>query len=344
MHVMRLLLIPWFLLPALAEANDRASLHLGDPPAAEAAVTDGGVINAAQTESGDGRWRVARTDGQLHWYLERGHASSASTVPLVLDFDGPAIQLTWSGAAQPLTDKTIVGPQTKPMAEVNDGSGVAQVRYVMDSDVTVSQLPSPLPADLSRIDLVATDRLGNSARKTVSLLIDDEGPNINIELLNRLDNNPEFSHFPAQLRIAIDDEHVDVVAVEPDVLTLAKTQDLRWQEEGIAISSVDALGNTSSERRQWRYDTHGPVATIEYDGATYSHRETVHLKRGDSVTFSVTDEGAGLEQARYRYNRRSLRELPESLVFADRGAYVIRAFLVDKLGNESQQQWRVIAK
>lgn len=341
---MKLLLIPWWLLPVSAEAGDGARLHLGDPPVSEATAVEGGVINADPFEGSSGRWRVMRRDGQLHWYLDRRRASSSSTQSLLVDVDGPAIQLTWSGAAQSRPDTTIVGPDTRPTVEVKDGSGVAQVRYVINGANTVSDLPRPLPADINRIDVLATDRLGNRARRTVNLLVDNDGPDIRIDVLSRLDNNPEYSQFPAQLSISMVDEHAEVVAAEPDVLTLATTQDLQWQEDSIMVSAVDAFGNTSTEQRQWRYDTQGPVARVDYQGVSYAHRETVHVRRGDSVTFSVTDEGAGLEQARYRYNRQTVRRLPQSLSFADRGSYDIRVFMVDKLGNESQQHWRVIAK
>ncbi|MEM9531293.1 MAG: hypothetical protein AAGA23_10260 [Pseudomonadota bacterium] len=337
----------WLLLAAssstLAQGPAGLPERLGLPPGTYWVAQDGAPVPLEQATPAGGAVLVLReTDAGFEpagWFeLEAGESGGAATGSrLLIDRQGPTAQLRIGGADPAVAgDDLRVGPTTRLSVRLEDPSGVAG--WHLRDNHPVSIRDGRWMEGRHEVQMTATDAVGNRTEAPpVSFVVDATGPTINwsiaAEPLAGGTQDPVYAP-PVPLQVEASDP-AGVARLEFDAGE-------GWQAAGpalaidateVALRATDELGNESIARASWRFDLAPPEIRVVPVGEGRVTEDEISLPVGGLVRFEITDDGVGVAEASYRYNRKAPRPIPARLRFRDRGWYQLEVRAVDHLGN-----------
>ncbi len=289
---------------------------------------------------------LRREDGELSpvgWFEineETQPRPPTSATRVVVDSAQPQASLRLSGSWLEADDgRLMAAPSVRLILSFEDPAGLD--RWLLTDTHPVSIQSGRWQAGVHQLTVLAGDAFGNEGEAaTLSFEVDSKGPDldwaIESEALGKGSGGAIYQP-PINLVLAADDP--------AGIATMALDQGNGWEavDAGAPVSvsasrvklrATDRLGNTTVEEASWRYDRQPPQITVLADGVELAEREEVALPVGGVLQILVSDEGAGVESATYRYNGTPPQPLPETIRFVDRGWYQVQLRAVDRLGNE----------
>lgn len=336
----------WLLLAASSSgaAQGLASLpeRLGLPPGSYWVAQDGVPVPLQRAAPANGAVLVLRETASgfesLGWFEltpEEG-GGGAPTSRLLIDRQGPAAELRLGGAAPAAVDGLRVAPSTRLSVRLEDPSGIAG--WQLRDTHPVSIRDGRWVEGRHELEMTVTDAVGNRTQAPpLNFVVDATGPTISwsiaAEPLAGGADNPVYAP-PVPLRVE---------AMDPaGVARLEFDAGLGWQAAGpalaidateVALRATDELGNVSIARARWRFDQAPPEIRVIPVGEGRVSDEEISLPVGGAVRFEITDDGVGVAESSYRYNRKPARPVPSRLRFRDRGWYQLEVRAADHLGN-----------
>lgn len=299
-------------------------------------------MGSSVTAPAGSQWVARQRNGQITWTLNTDAApDQPRQTRIVLDRSGPPIQTAWTGPHLPRDGYTLVGPAARLTVSSRESGVADSVSYRLGDSAPVDELPSPLPSDLTSIEITALDSYGNPSTITERLRVDASGPEVTLNLESEITEGTGYSTVPARVSINAFDLETSARISSPRV-AIGETIDVRGTE--LEVIAEDELGNVSTTTLSWRYDTEGPVAKVLFEGESYAPGKLIRLSVDDAVEFEVSDAGVGVSDIEYRYNGNRWLPLPNRLRFLNRGRYRLDVRSTDRVGNQTKQRWSVMAR
>ena len=309
-------------------------------------------VPANRTWQQPGRFMVCivATDGGHRWQLvdvagegldAETHSESAA---LLVDLSPPQAKFVISGPRV----HGLQGPQLAPSSVItatfDDPSGVVESQ-LRDAtrQVPAAQGLTEFSKSTGQVIAWAVDGAGNAGPAgTFEFAVDADGPIIKWAILDEgapVEEGRRVYQSPVRVTVSA----VDAVAGVSSLQALGSdfVQDL---ENGAVIEThaaamdllaVDGLGNQTRTRAAWKYDRDGPRIQFLVGDELQAERRLIRLPTGGRLSIDVNDDGAGVETAQYRTNRRNWRSIPGSIQFVDRGSYRLEVRASDRFGNIS---------
>ncbi len=267
-------------------------------------------------------------------------AAFSSAKKLMLDSSAPSAALTLSGPWVTTDSGTILAaPDVKLVMTFEDVAGVNNWR------LTDFNQPSSADSRWAMGDhelvLIATDALGNKGQAgRLDFSIDDRGPNVDWEIRSDpLAKGPKGSVYAPPVAVqlsAADQAGVQLLEIDDGSgwRSVQTGSSLNIQSSGFKARARDGLGNVTQIGASWIYDLDAPQIHVSAAGVAIAENDEIALAVGESIDILVTDDGVGVAESSYRYNRKQRRKLPKTIRFVDRGWYQVEIRAEDKLGNE----------
>ncbi|MFK7955314.1 MAG: hypothetical protein AB8B96_04405 [Lysobacterales bacterium] len=267
-------------------------------------------------------------------------AAFASPGKVLVDGSAPTADLSLSGNwLETDTGALVAAPDVKLVLAFEDAAGV--------NDWTLTDFNKPSSANSRwapgehELTLTATDVLGNNGQAgSLNFSVDNSGPSIEWEIRSdALAQGPNGAVYapPVTVQLSAAD-HAGIQSLEIDDgggwQSVNASTSLSIQSSGFRARARDGLGNMTETVADWLYDLEAPQIHISALGVAISDDDEIALPVGEAIDIVVTDDGVGVAEASYRYNRKKRRTLPGAIRFVDRGWYQLQIRAVDKLGNE----------
>ncbi|MEM7708038.1 MAG: hypothetical protein AAF358_20975 [Pseudomonadota bacterium] len=289
---------------------------------------------------------LRREDGELQpvgWFeiTEETQASAPSTATQVtVDGTQPQGSMRLSGSWLTADGgRLMAAPSVRLVLSFKDPAGLD--RWVLSDTHPISISGGRWRPGLHQLTALAGDAFGNEGvAAKLSFEVDGAGPELNwaieSEALGEGSRGAVYQP-PVSLSLNADDP-AGVATLELDRgagwEVVAAGAPLAISASRASLRATDRLGNTTVSEASWRYDREPPEIRVLAEGVELAEREEVALPVGGVLTILVTDEGAGVENATYRYNGTPPQPLPETIRFVDRGWYQVQLRAIDRLGNE----------
>ncbi len=266
----------------------------------------------------------------------------------MLEVDDRPPQIEWKieGPWTGRQDAPVIAEATQIHCRAEDGeSGLKDLR----ADEDGSEIEDPLFAGAwsegpHALRCSAEDQLGNRASGEMNIRVDLSPPEMRISLRSvnvAKDGGEVFVRPPVSVFFEADDAPAGLERRE-----ISLDGGRNWEKvdasveipEGVhpLFRAVDRLGNSAEQEAFWTEDGEGPRIRFRFLSGIYPGRsKEMRVRRGARLKLVISDEGCGLEGARYRFDDRSWRPIPEEIVFGYPDTRFLEIEAWDALGNRS---------
>ena len=278
-----------------------------------------GLLGFLSSEANSTRYKKEDLEVLAGAIATRSSDIFPSTRPAPLDQTGPSVSIRVFGPDGVGSDG-VVGVDVHVEVIASDPSGVAELKVYVpgvseevlgpDQDEAVERFFSGLRTDLlgvgaNVIDVTATDRLGQVTYQSLQFFVEENGPDLSVQLLNAsgrpstvfgdealVDVSAIDSSGIRALRVAV--IGADVGVIEPDtdesaprVYAKISTSKLDEGEHQLEIVATDMLGNDSRRVISFLVDHTAPSISVESGVWTQSLEMPFSVSMSDAPDFGV---------------------------------------------------------
>ncbi len=318
-------------------------------------IGGGAPVPLAGAELPDGQYPIyllKRVDGELvdgRWTeVSIGEAAQprqpAGHNRILIDRSPPKARFEIHGPRHQQDGLQVISPASRVSLTFSDVTGVSSWR-VTDSHPESSVNGQWLPGR-HRLEVSATDTAGNAGPAgQLDFLVDGQGPEILIRLLDPVEGDPPVFQSPVTVEITARDASglARLEASSGDGWQPVSSGDqLQVSTESITVRAEDALGNATEGNLDWQYDLDGPLIQLSLEtGEDVTDLSSITLEQNQRINIQLSDTGAGVDRAEYRYNNGPYVRLPRAIRFRDLGHYRLHIRAWDRFGNWSSRYWSV---
>lgn len=298
------------------------------------------------------------------WAIDQvGNRASESLLELAIDAVPPTGTIRVEGPQVESDVGTVLAPNSRLIAEPrDDASGLATWTARIDGlDAPTGALAGPWSAGPHRVEIVAQDRVGNSATlDPFRFVVDGDGPEIRWRVVSEGAQNDagETYYLPP---VEITAEASDAPAGLADLQSSADEESfsplagpISSTTDHVFLSATDRVGNRRQVRAAWLIDLEAPALQLETSaGERIEPGGSLSVQQGEVIRVHAVDAGAGIESSSYTIDERAWRfwrrtwwpgdrlPLPEALTLSRPGRIVLVVESFDRLGHRATASWTI---